>query len=408
MKLVVVAILILAIGNADCSGQGLSRVRVSSDEPWSKRIADSFLLRHPDGATYDTGFTSTKWTYEQGLLLFALERLSTTSGDVKYFEFVKRNLQTYIDSSDALKTYKLEEFKLDDLAGGRALLSVYASTKDERYRKAAEAFREQLRTQPRTVEGGFWHKKIYPFQMWLDGLYMAEPFYTRYAVEFHDTAAFNDVARQFNLLVKHARDEKTGLLFHGWDESRKERWANKETGCSPSFWGRAMGWYAMALIDVLGELPPDAEQRQPLIGMLRDFASAIVRYQDPKTSVWFQVVDQGDRKDNYLESSASSMFVYALARGASDGYLDKSYFDAAEKAFTGIIRQFVSTDANGFVNLSGTCRGAGLGGTPYRDGSFDYYTHEFQRTNDPKGVGPFLLAAIEIERGLAGRANTAK
>ena len=219
---------------------------IPSTSPWARRIADSFLLRHPNAVTYDTGTPDQKWTYEQGLMLVALHQMWLHSGDQKYFDFVERNLDQFVEENGAIRTYKLTDYNLDNVAPGRALLAVYRTTQQQTFRSAADTLRCQLREQPRTHEGGFWHKKIYPYQMWLDGIYMAEPFYAEYAGMFNEPSAFDDIANQIVWIEKHTRDPKTGLLYHGWDESKQQRWANPETGCSPNFWGRAIGWYAMA------------------------------------------------------------------------------------------------------------------------------------------------------------------
>jgi unsaturated rhamnogalacturonyl hydrolase len=372
--------------------------RVGNALPLSNRIADSFLLRHPDAVTYDTGFTSTKWNYEQGLMLHALTRMWDCTGDRKYFDFVRNNLQQYIDSTGIIRTYRSSDFNLDNVAGGRAILTMYKATSDERYRRAADTLRWQLRNQPRTTSGGFWHKKIYPYQMWLDGLYMAEPFYAAYAAMFNAPGDLDDVAGQFILIADKTYDAKTGLYYHGWDESKKEQWADPKTGCSPSFWSRSIGWYAMALVDVLDILPPDHPKRPQLETILKNLAETLLRYRDGQTGLWYQVTDQGGRAGNYLEASGTCMFMYVFARGANQGYLDQTYFDEAKRTFRGVIDHLVTSDSNGFVNLHHVCKGSGLGGTPYRDGSFNYYISEQQKTNDMKGIGPFLLGAIELER----------
>ncbi len=389
-----------------CNGQ--PPPRISPNAPWSERIAESFLLRHPDFAIYDTGFTSTKWTYEQGLMLHALLEMWNYTGEQKYFNFVQKNLAQYVDPQGGIKTYKRDDYKLDDVLGGRSLLTLYAGTKDERWKTVAESLRGQLNLQPRTTEGGFWHKKIYPNQMWLDGLYMAEPFYAEYTAMFNDSAAFDDIARQFSLITSHATDSGTGLLYHGWDQSRNEQWANRKTGCSPSFWGRAMGWYGMALVDVLESFPRNHPQRPVLIDLLEKFASAVIKFRDKDNHAWHQIVDQGLSNGNYAEASASSMFVYTLAKGANRGYIDRTYYKFAEDAFQGITKNLVSVDKDGFIDLHDICQGAGLGGSPYRDGSFRYYVSVPRATNDPKGIGAFLLAAMEIEKGLAAQANSSK
>jgi len=227
---------------------------------------------------------------------------------------------------------------------------------------------------------------------------MAEPFYAEYAQTLHEDADFDDIAKQFALMDLHARDRNTGLLYHGWDESRQQRWANPRTGQSPNFWGRAVGWYGMALIDVLDYFPKKHPQRELLVAKLRDTATAIAKYQDAKTGLWYEVLDKGSAAGNYFEASASCMFVYALAKGVRQGYLPASYLEVAQKGFRGIINQFIETQPSGQVNLKGTVSVGGLGGNPYRDGSYQYYLSERVVTNDAKGVGAFLLASAEMER----------
>ena len=371
---------------------------ISLQWPWSQRIAESFVLRHPGAVTYDSLSPSEKWNYEQGLMLEALHQMWLFTKDQRYFDFIRRNIDQYVDESGNIKTYKYDDFNLDNVAVGRALLTLFETTENRKYKCAADTLRYQLKNQPRTHEGGFWHKQIYPYQMWLDGLFMAEPFYAWYAKKFNEPDAFSDIANQFIFVAKHTRDTKTGLLYHGWDESKQQRWANQGTGCSPNFWGRAMGWYVMAIVDVLDFLPKNHPRRHELISILRDVSAATLTFRDQKTHLWYQVMDQGARKGNYLEASASCMFTYAFAKGAHKGYLDKKYLAAAKESFQGIIKNLVSVDAKGFVDLLHTCQGAGLGNNPYRDGSYEYYISERQRTNDMKGYGPFLLAAIELEK----------
>jgi unsaturated rhamnogalacturonyl hydrolase len=232
---------------------------------------------------------------------------------------------------------------------------------------------------------------------------MGEPFYAEYAVTFKEDAAFDDIAKQFILMERHARDEKTGLLYHGWDESRKQRWSNPETGRSPNFWGRAMGWYAMALVDTLDYFPRRHPQRAELIAILNRVARSIAKYQDRGSGLWYQVLDKGGERGNYFESSAACMFVYALAKGVRNGYLPSSYRQIAQKGYRSILKEFVKTDASGRLNLEGTVSVAGLGGNPYRDGSYEYYLSEKVVTNDPKGIGALLLAAAEMETAAKGQ-----
>ena len=338
-----------------------------------------------------------KWSYEQGVLLKGIEGVWLNTANGEYFKYIEQSLDRFVNDDGAIRTYKLEDYNIDNVLLGRNLLLLYKVTGQEKYRKAASWLREQLKTHPRTSEGGFWHKKIYPNQMWLDGLYMGEPFYAEYAATFHEDAAFEDIGNQFILMERHARDPKTGLLYHGWDESKKQRWADPQTGRSPNFWGRAMGWYAMALADTLDYFPEDHPKRESLIAILKRLAAAIEKCQDQKTGLWYEVLDKGGAPGNYLEASASCMFVYALAKGVRRGYLPASYLKTAQKAYQGITNQFIETEANGQVNLKGTVSVAGLGGNPYRDGSYQYYLSEKVVTNDPKGMGAFLLASNEME-----------
>jgi unsaturated rhamnogalacturonyl hydrolase len=234
--------------------------------------------------------------------------------------------------------------------------------------------------------------------MWLDGLYMGEPFYVLYSKMFNDSAAFDDIAKQFLLIAKHCKDEKTGLFFHGWDESKQQRWADKETGCSPNLWGRSLGWYAMALVDVLDDFPASHSKRAELETIFRTMMDNVLKQRDAKSKLWFQVVDKQNEKGNYIEASASAMFTYAFAKGVNKGYLKKSYSSIAKESFSAIAKELVTVENDGTIYLRDVCKVAGLGGNPYRDGSYEYYISEPRRTNDFKGYGPFLLAAVEVEK----------
>ena len=255
-----------------------------------------------------------------------------------------------------------------------------------------------MQYQPRTTEGGFWHKKRYPFQMWLDGLYMGAPFLARYAATFHEPEIFDDVVNQFAIVHKHTYNKEVGLNYHGWDESKEQRWADPETGCSPNFWGRAMGWYAMALVDVLDYFPEDYSGHERLLSILKDVAAGIKKYQDEESGLWYQVLDQGSREGNYPEASASSMFVYTLLKAGRLGYIDQSYIEVAHKGYQGMLKHFIKENPDGTISLTDVCAVAGLGGDPYRDGTYEYYINEPVRDNDPKGVGPFILASLEMNK----------
>ncbi len=380
------SILLLAAGSSAQANQAR----------FSEEMANTVMLRWKDSWELQPGKTE-RWSYDQGVVLKGMEDLWLNTADGKYFRFIQQSIDRFVRDDGTIRTYEIDEYNIDHINNGRILLLLYNVTGQEKYRKAAALLREQLKTHPRTSDGGFWHKKIYPYQMWLDGLYMGEPFYAEYSAMFHDDAAFDDIARQFGLMELHSRDVKTGLLYHAWDESRKQRWSDPTTGRSPHFWGRAMGWYAMALVDTLDYFPQDHPKRNDLIAILRRLAVAIARYQEPKSGLWYEVLDKGNAKGNYLEASVSCMFTYALAKGVRKGYLPASSFRVAQKGYTGIVKRFIKTDSGGEMNLEGTVSVGGLGGNPYRDGSYEYYLSEKVVTNDPKGIGAFLMASNEME-----------
>lgn len=364
---------------------------------WAERMAMSEMRRTPDPRLLDF-VTAPRWEYTNGLVLLAIDRVREKTGNARYLDYIKSFYDPMIAADGTIQTYDITAFNIDRVNPGRALMSLHKITKEKKYEIALTTLRRQLSWMPRTREGGFWHKLIYPHQMWLDGAYMGSPFYTQYAKERGDTAAFTDVARQLTLMNKYMRDSRTGLLYHGWDESRMQRWSNPQTGTSPNFWGRAMGWYAMALVDVLEHFPANHRDRPALVKILRDLTTALAKYQDGKTGLWYQIVDQGDREGNYLEASASSMIVYAVAKGVRLGVLDASARSIATKGYDGIIKELITVDADGKVNINRVCAVAGLGGNPYRDGTYEYYVKELVRANDPKGVGPFIMASLELGR----------
>jgi unsaturated rhamnogalacturonyl hydrolase len=394
LKVVFLAFFVHQACSQQVGKEGRSKLLENS---WSMRMADSFLARHPDEISYEGEPKGGRWTYEQGVMLEAMRRIWVKTGDVKFFRYIKKNIDRFVMKDGSIKTYDYETFNLDNIATGRQLLMLYQNTHEKKYKMAADTLRKQLATQPRTHEGGFWHKKLYPYQMWLDGIYMAEPFYAEYALLFDEPDAFDDIAHQIISIEGHTRDPKTGLLYHGWDESRQQRWANPATGSSPNFWGRAMGWYAMGIVDVLDYFPQNHPRRGEIVAVFKRLADALATYQDSASGLWYQVVDQGSREGNYLEASASCMFAYAFAKGAKAGYLENRFFEIAQKTFRGVTRELVTIEEDGLVNLHQVCQVAGLGGNPYRDGSYEYYISEPRRTNDFKGVGPFIYAALQLE-----------
>ncbi|HVF40940.1 MAG TPA: glycoside hydrolase family 88 protein [Gemmatimonadaceae bacterium] len=363
--------------------------------PWSLRFARAVVARNPD--------VHTRWDYTAGVVLLAIDRVATARRDDSLHQYVRRNMDRFVQANGSITGYKMEEYNLDQIAQGRLLLVLDKRTRDSRYAKAASLLREQLRKHPRTSEGGFWHKQIYPQQMWLDGLYMAGPFYAEFAGINGEAAAFDDVVKQFLLVTRHTRDPRTGLMYHGWDAAKTQKWANRETGLSPNFWGRAIGWYMMGAVDALDYIPRAHRDRAALIRTIKDAAEAVARVQDPVSGLWWQVLDEPNRTGNYLEASASSMFVYALAKAARLGYIDPQYRGIAVRGFDGLVRDLVKTGPDGHPSLTNICQVAGLGGNlrkdgSYRDGSFAYYVSEPIVADDYKGVGPFIMAAHELGR----------
>jgi unsaturated rhamnogalacturonyl hydrolase len=369
---------------------------------WSQRMANSEITRRGDSLSWKPD-GKTKWDYTTGLFTFALLQLNEQTNDPRYLNFAEAAIGSFITPDGKINGYKPEDESLDNIAPGRTVLALWQITHEERYREAAALLRQQLVTQPRTGDGGFWHKKRYPNEMWLDGLYMAEPFYAQYAKLFDEPADFNAVAQQIRLVDKHTYNPWTGLFYHGWDESKSQPWADKITGTSSNFWGRAIGWYAMAMVDVLDYFPTNQPARPQIIATFQKLCAGVVKYQDPRTGLWWQVVDQGNRKGNYLEATASSMFVYALAKGINRGYLSRSYKPAMLKGYRGIVQNLIRDDGNGQWSLIHCCSVAGLGYG--RDGSFGYYIGEPVADNDLKGIGPFILAGIEAEELIGPRSG---
>lgn len=345
-----------------------------------------------------------RWHYEDGLVLQSIYALGQARNCREYLDWARSMMDTRIRDDGTIDSYREADYNLDQINPGKLLFDLYHESGEAKYRIALETLRGQLRNQPRTASGGFWHKKIYPHQMWLDGLYMQGPFYARYAREFGTPEDWNDLVSQLVLVETHTRDARTGLLHHAWDESRKQLWSNPGTGCSPHFWGRAMGWYCMALVDILDYLPATGDYdrwRIKLTDIALRLSRAVRSVQDQASSLWFQILDQGGRERNYLESSASAMFVYFLFKASRKGYLPPEEIplalEAARSGYQGLNQWMVSRDESGLLHLGGICSVAGLGGTPYRDGSFDYYVQEKVVQDDFKGVGPFILASLEGE-----------
>jgi len=371
---------------------------VSAVKPYSVWMADSEMKRMPE--SWMTDFAKKpKWDYCNGLELQAIYMVWKKTADPKYFNYVKSYTDTIIVPDGSITGYKLQDYNIDKLNSGKILFDLYAKTKEEKLKKAMDILRNQMKTHPRTADGGFWHKKIYTNQMWLDGIYMASPYLAEYGYRFGEKDLFDDVANQIVTMAKHSYDPKTGLYYHGWDESRTQKWSNPETGCSPNFWSRSMGWYMMALVDVLDYLPKDHPKRSEIIKILTGLSNSLDKYRDPKTGMWYQVTDKVGAEGNYVESSGSAMFIYTWVKGAQKGYLPKEYLSKGLKAYDQFVKKFIKQNPDGTISLTDVCSVAGLGGEPrYRDGSFQYYISEPKRDNDPKAVGPFIMVSVLLKK----------
>ncbi|WP_433812436.1 glycoside hydrolase family 88/105 protein [Flavobacterium johnsoniae] len=395
----VLLVCVMALTGCKVTSQETAKkeIVISKDMKWSDKMALTLMKRHPESYMLDDA-KKPKWDYVHALVLHSIEELNKKNPDPRYKAYIRGYVDELVQEDGTIKTYELDKYNIDLVVPGRLLFAIYVETKQDKYLKAMQLVRQQLTEQPRTASGGFWHKQIYPNQMWLDGLYMGEPFYAEYTATFENGKSFDDIAKQFELIQLHATDPKTGLLYHGWDESKAMPWANKETGNSPNFWSRALGWYVMALVDVLDYFPKDHPKRPELIKYLNNASAALAKYQD-KSGLWYQVTDKGGEKGNYLEASGSAMFAYAFAKGANKGYLPSKYKKLANKAFDGLTTVLIKkVDEDGGITLTNCCQVAGLGGTPYRDGSYEYYVNERKKDNDPKATGPFILAALELNR----------
>ena len=337
------------------------------------------------------------WNYIDSCMLNALLTLSDITGEALFADFVETFVDSFVGEDGAIRTYDPSKYNLDDINEGRVLFPLYAKTKNEKYRLAADRLAEQLKHQPRTLEGSFWHKRIYPDQVWLDGIYMAQPFRALYARELGDKD-YTDIVQQIETVRARMYDPEKGLYYHGYDASKTIFWADPVTGCSKSFWLRAMGWFATALVDLL-EIVDDPGARARLRPIFTELMEGVARYADEETGLYYQVVDQGGRAGNYLETSGSSMMAYAMLKGARLGVLGPEYAQLGRKTFDGILRRYFRAEGED-VELGGICLVAGLGPADdlRRDGSYQYYISEPVVKNDAKGVAPLVMCYTEVIR----------
>lgn len=339
-----------------------------------------------------------KWNYIDGCMITAILSLYEITGEQKYFDFAKEFIDFFVQEDGTIKTYDVKEYNLDNINTASNLFFLYDKTGEEKYKLALDHVRTQLDTMPRTKEGSFWHKDIYPNQVWLDGLYMAEPFYMRYETRFSKMEKCNDVIHQFKNVKKYMKDPKTGLYFHGYDESREMYWADPVTGCSPNFWLRSLGWFSLALVETAQATDESLYyEKRFLIGILEDLVDALIPYQSEE-GMFYQVPDKPEAEGNYLETSGTALIAYAILKGVRLGFLAPRYAAIGEKAFDGIVKKYLSKNEDGTLKLSGICLVAGLGGKQHRDGSLAYYFSEPVVENEAKGVAPFLLAYTEMIR----------
>ncbi len=364
-----------------------------TDTPWSVRMANSVMIR-ADSLIHYLDPPSVRWQYDVAFLGQAIDKLGNI--DPRYSAYMEDYVNYFVRDDGSVYDFRIDEYNLDRINPAKNIITVYKRTGDTVYRKALDQFLVQMKSQPKTNSGGYWHKKIYPWQMWLDGIYMSSPFLAQYAKEFNAPEWFDVVAHQIKLIYAKTLNSNTGLLAHAWDESRQQRWCDPITGKSGYPWSRAMGWYTMAIVDVLDFFPDSHPDRDSLITILRNTCEALLRVRDTKTGLWYQVLDQGNREGNYIEGSGSAMYIYVFAKGAHKGYLDKKFLDVANQAFDDLVKELITFDDQGLLTMHNICGSCGLGGNPYRDGSYEYYVGEKRVDNDPKGVAPFIIAAIEL------------
>ncbi len=342
------------------------------------------------------------WNYIDGCMIKAILDLYAIKGDKKFLDFADEFIDYFVQDDGSIMSYDPAELNIDNVNAGKTLFELYKLTGKEKYRKAIETIYTQVKNQPRTKEGNFWHKLIYPYQIWLDGTYMGQPFYMQYEVEYNDCKNCQDSYQQLMNVYDLLRDKETGLYYHGYDSSRLSFWCDKETGLSKNFWLRALGWYSMALVDTISVMPDHMEnEKAQLAKNYKELIDSMLKYQ-ADNGMWYQVVNRADEVDkngkkNYLETSGSSIFAFSIMKACRMGILEESYFQYGEKAFNGVCDMYLS-EKDGELQLDGICLVAGLGpqGNTRRDGTLEYYLDEPIVSNDAKGVAPLVLAYIEI------------
>ena len=381
----------------------LVTVSAFAQEPYSVRMIRSEMQRNPDATYLDGRNGVRKWNYTTGLELKSFMDAADRYDLPEVVAYVKEWADTMATENGKVFGYKKSNYNVDHICPARIYFDLHDmyGDQDKRYRRVTRMIREQIDSQPRTQSGEFWHKQIYPNQVWLDGFYMALPFYAeytkRYAPKEQKDSLFADIVHQFVAGAENTYDPATGLFRHAWDESKSMFWCDPQTGLSAHAWGRATGWYAIALVEVLDYLPEDHPGYKTLIGQLNYFLEVLPKWADPKTGMWYQVLDCPERKGNYQEATCSIMFTYAFLKGLRKGYIDDSHADYIKGLYQKFIDRFIKENPDGTISMTDCCAVGGLGGKQMRKGDFDYYLSEPIIDNDCKGVGPFIWASLEWE-----------
>ena len=371
-------------------------------ENLSEKMVRSQMHRCPEATYLDFKEGELKWNYTPGLELRAFLDVYDACGDEAIYDYVHAWYDAAVHEDGTIETYSPEKYSTDLICPGKSLFYFLDRTGEQKYRRAVELVKTQIDSQPRTSEGAFWHKKVYPDQVWLDGVYMAEPFYVEYATRFLEgeerEAAYAEIVNEFTVAAEHTFDPVTKLYRHAWDESRQMFWCDPQTGQSQHCWGRALGWYCMALMDVLDFLPEDSAGHAALLDLLQKICAELPKWADPETGLWYQVLDQPGREGNYLEATCCAMFCYTFLKSIRKGWLDAGQLPYAKQLYASLVGEFISTDEEGWISLEKCCSVGGLGGSSRRMGDFDYYLSEPVRANDSKGTAPFIWASLEMER----------
>lgn len=351
--------------------------------------------------TYITGYlkefsksekSHTRWKYEDGCILSACEQLYQATQNTFYKDVIKHYMNYYITEAGNILTFEKETYNLDNIQSGKSLFFLYEETKEEKYKTAIDDLMDQLKTHPRTDSKSFWHKQIYPDQIWLDGLYMAQPFYTMYESKFNKKENYEDIINQYKNARKFLFDEDKKLYYHAYDEAKIQKWANKTTGWSPNFWIRAMGWYFMSIIDTWEAMSDENKDYKDFLKeLITEAVDGILPYKDPKTNMFYQLVDKPEISANYTETSGSSMIACSILKACRLKVLPESYIEKGLEILNGIIEHKLLPLSDGLV-LTGICEVAGLGPGEKRDGTIAYYLSENIVSNELKGVAAFSMA----------------